>query len=163
TFDLIWALHVVAMSTVRTGDLNRARATACEGLTLLRGASDISGMAIFLDNFADLELAARHTRRAGRPLCAAAPAARLTGAWGSSWLGVLPGRSGGWGGGPPPGGGLWGRPRCGGRFGSERSSALAPAGVPPGAGAGGRGAAVRAASIGPGRPAVGSPRGAPGS
>src|ERR1700680_2229975 len=80
TFDLLWGLHMVGMNAIRTGDLERGRSALREGLELLRDTGDRSGIANFLDDFADLELAAGNNNRAARLIGAALTARDKTGA-----------------------------------------------------------------------------------
>jgi predicted ATPase len=80
TFDLLWGLHMVGTNAIRTGDLERGRSALREGLELLHDTGDLSGIAIFLDDFADLELAAGNNNRAARLIGAALTARDKTGA-----------------------------------------------------------------------------------
>jgi len=79
TFDLIWTLHTLGQGTSRTGQLERSRAVLREGMTLLRDTRDVSGIAIYLEDFADLELVSGHPERAARLLGASAAARESTG------------------------------------------------------------------------------------
>jgi predicted ATPase len=65
-FDMAWALHTVGFSAVRLGKLDRAREALDRGLSLLVHSGEVSGVPIFLADFADLAIASGDDRRAVR-------------------------------------------------------------------------------------------------
>jgi tetratricopeptide (TPR) repeat protein len=71
-FDMAWALHTVGFSAVRLGKLGRAREALDRGLGVLVQSGEVSGVPIFLADFADLAIALGDDRRAVRLRAASA-------------------------------------------------------------------------------------------
>ncbi|MGH2500519.1 MAG: ATP-binding protein, partial [Candidatus Limnocylindria bacterium] len=66
TFDLGWAVHILGMGALHTGDAAEARQWLAEGLAIFVGAEDQSGIVVVLRDIAELELKAGERPRAMR-------------------------------------------------------------------------------------------------
>ena len=65
-FSLGWALHILGVVTVKTGDFDAARAAFREGLSLFGEARDVTGLALLLDDLSGLALTEGDVPRAAR-------------------------------------------------------------------------------------------------
>ncbi len=65
-FSLGWALHILGVVTVKTGDFDVARAAFREGLSLFGEARDVTGLALLFDDLSSLALTEGDVPRAAR-------------------------------------------------------------------------------------------------
>jgi non-specific serine/threonine protein kinase len=71
-FSLGWALHMLGLINLKTGNPDGARAAWTEALTLFAGARDVSGIALLLDDLSSLAVVEGHSEHAARLAGAAA-------------------------------------------------------------------------------------------
>jgi predicted ATPase/class 3 adenylate cyclase len=84
-----WALRGVALIARRLGRIDESQVRLAEGLEIFREAGDVSAMAVFLGNFADLAAFEGDFERALRLAGAAATSREATDAGLAEWLGAI--------------------------------------------------------------------------
>ena len=93
TFMVGWGLHVDSLGLIRAGRFDEAHAELTEALSIFSRAGDVSGIALLLDDFADLALAEGHVERSVRLSGAAASFQATSGADLGSIINRVEGRS----------------------------------------------------------------------
>ena len=78
-FGLAWALHLFGVVKVRQGAFDEARAMFTEGISIFRDAGDLSGILLYLQDFAELAAAQDRGERALRLFGAAQALQERTG------------------------------------------------------------------------------------
>jgi predicted ATPase/class 3 adenylate cyclase len=92
-FMVAWGLHIDALGLIRSGGFDEARAELTEALSLFARAADVSGIALLLDDFADLALGEGRIERSVRLSGAAAAFQATSGADLGSVINKTEGRS----------------------------------------------------------------------